>query len=181
MDEPKAFISENHKWRPSKRSQLVVFTVIAVIIIGGGLWYSIMRLNQNKQFNTAMSQVKSDENNSNYVQALETSQSVISDASSKQQKDQLYTQLATAEVNLDNFSQAITYYQTKHQIDPNTDSMDAQILGDLYQQNGQNQQAVVQYKLAIAYLKTKKPTTSKGYGGNEVQSLNAEIKYLESK
>lgn len=181
MDEPKAFISESQKWRPTKKLQLVAAIVLVALILVGGIWFGISRKTQDNKFNAAMKVASADENNGNFVGVLEKAQSVVVDAHNKQQKDQLYSLLAISSANLGDTAQAIQYYQQKHEIDPSTEAADSMTLGTLYQQNGEKKQAIAQYKLAISYIKTHESSQKHGYADVDAESIEASIQSLEGK
>jgi tetratricopeptide (TPR) repeat protein len=183
MDESNVFVSAAQKrWRPSKRSLLVASVILVVIVLGGGTGlYLIHRSDEAKAFNSALSVAS--ENTNNYAQKVSRLQSVIGDAHTKQQKIELYGQLALAASNAGDTKLAEHYYEVRHELDPSTIGPDAAILASMYQFSGQRQQAIAQYNLSIQYLKTQqsqqKNPREAAYIGGEVISENEDLSAME--
>lgn len=79
-------------------------------------------------------------------------QSVSGLAKTTSQKVTLYGALAQAYETNGNPRKALYYYQLKDQLDPSAAGADAENEADIYQQLGENSQAIAAYKRDIAYI-----------------------------
>lgn len=112
-----------------------------------------------------------------YVDAYNTLKSVENQAVTKSQKLALYSELAAAAANVDKIQEAVDYLKLKHELDPSNAPADAQMMAQLYERLGQQQDALAQYKLALEYYQSLPDSDD---NKATVTGLKAVIEALES-
>ncbi|HEX3568637.1 MAG TPA: hypothetical protein VHT70_03080 [Candidatus Saccharimonadales bacterium] len=112
-----------------------------------------------------------------YQQAVVTLKNVLPKVTSKDDKVIVYDELASSYTSLGDVDDALHYYQLKHQLAPNTEGIDAYLVGTLYDRKNDKKNALDQYSKALTYYKTLKQTSQMK---NQIQSLQAQIKELEA-
>lgn len=143
--------------------------VVIVLLVTGVFVYhhydqKVRAERQLTDFNTAVHTAQTNLNANNNRQAIETLNSVTNDAHSASQKTTLYTDLATASANEEEYNQAIAYIKQLNQLVPSTIQSDAYMLAMYYQDLGNKTEAISYYKAAVAYAQQthQAPTSSSG-------------------
>ncbi len=146
------------------------------------MWYTA-RTNAKKQKESAYSNVIKEfgaqTHDGNYDKALKGLQSAIGQAQTKEQKVELYGYLASAAMNAGDGVKALHYYDIRHGLDPNTAKQDGLPLGSYYHRLGNKEEALKQYKMALAYYSSL-PQDSFNTGNNIVLDLQSKIEILEA-
>lgn len=110
-----------------------------------------------------------------YQQAVVTLKNILPKVNSNGDKVIVYDELASSYTSIGDINNALQYYQLKHQLAPDTEGVDAYLVGSLYDRKGDKKNAIDQYNKALAYYKTQKQTNQMK---NQIQSLQAQIKEL---
>lgn len=111
-----------------------------------------------------------------YSDAYHTLKSVENQTATKSQKLALYSELAAAAANVDKIEEAVGYLKLRHELDPSTAPADAQMMAQLYERLGRQQDALAQYKLALEYYQSL-PDSDENQA--TVMGLKAVIEELE--
>ena len=90
-----------------------------------------------------------------YEAELGALQSVIHTVKSKEEKIELYNDLAAAATSAGEVEEAIRYYNSKHELDPGTSARDGYLLGVLYERTDNATAALAQYEAYLAYLQAQ--------------------------
>jgi tetratricopeptide (TPR) repeat protein len=128
--------------------------VVTVTLIVGGVvfWqHHSQRAKQATQVNDLITQSQVAYNAGDYTNSLNLLHGAAAKATGNKQKSQVYQLEAQAAAGVGKYADAVHYYQLKHQVDPGSANADAYTLGSLYQQLGQNDNALAQYKKALVY------------------------------
>ncbi len=155
---------------------LGIAAVFVVALVGGGVhWHNHAVTTQHtKQVNAAIAQSTDAYNRGDDVNAINLLGGMAALATSGKQKAQVYQGQAQAALGANKLADALHYYDLKHQADPSTAKPDAYAIGTIYERLGKKDQALAEYKIALAYAKIQH-----GQTGNDAAAIQASIDELE--
>jgi tetratricopeptide (TPR) repeat protein len=167
------------RWRWFARRS-VILPIVAVLLVGLCTWifFQVKESNDKKTSNLQSAIDASDAafQTGDYNKQLNALKGATDDAKTKKEKVDLYSNLAAAAANAGKMDEAVSYLEKKHEIDPSSVKEDAYLVGSYYESIGQNDKALQQYKIALAYKESlPKNTVNTG----DIQSLKARIQSLE--
>ncbi len=155
-------VFDNPKWRPSKRLLLTVIggvVVVVAVITYAIIWHQHSQ--KTKNYNAVTKLASNDSLSGNFNQALMEYESAVKYASTKDQKEKVYSGAVQSAINSGDTNTAQHYYNLESQLDPAFAGQDAFAMATVYQLNGQKQQSIAQYKVSIRYLQGLLSKTSK--------------------
>lgn len=164
-------------WSTKKR---VVIVLIILLVLGAGLWLFFATQGNNEDSGNPTqnaldtADIMTDEGN--YDQALQTLKDAEKSATTNDEKIRVLNDLAAAAANAGQIEDALSYYQQKHQLDPDSSQSDGYLVGELYERLGQTQQAIESYKVYLAYLKG---LLTDEFSEARIASMTARIQALE--
>lgn len=130
---------------------------MAVIIAGFVAWhYWSARQSQTKHVDLVIAQSEAAYDKGDFVNALNLVRNMDTQATSKKQKAHVYQAAALAAASANQLSDAVHFFELRHQTDPNTIDADAYTLANIYARMGDNQKAIAQYKIALKYAQEHK-------------------------
>jgi tetratricopeptide (TPR) repeat protein len=160
----------------AKRRALVFGVALAVLIIA-----IIVYLLVNKQPSADVEQTRrtaqTASDSGDYDKAFSDLKKIQNQATTKQQKINLYGDLAAAAANAGEVGEALRYYGLKHDLDPGSRGPDAYLMATLYERSGDVPEAIAQYNLALEYLNTQ-PNTAETTA--EIEGIKAILQELEA-
>ena len=163
-----------------KKIVLIIVAILVLLAIGGGAWWWFAVQNKPQtpaeKVNTGLQQSQDAYSKGDYTGALIAVNDLDKQAASNSEKAQVYQAAAQAAQGAGQLDQAAQYYQQKHQADPTTTDADAYNLGVIYMQLGQNDKALEQFKIALAYAQGH-PSQY----GSDAPGIQATIDQLEGK
>ena len=133
--------------------------VIAIFILAVGIPVVVALALSSKPKNSpvvdkAIQQAQTSTTSGDYNDAYNKLKATESQAVTKQQKSAFYIQMAASAANIGKITEAINYLKLRHQLDPSTAKMDAEMMGSLYERTDDKADAVAQYKLALEYYQS---------------------------
>lgn len=160
------------------RNLTILLVVLAAVVIGGILYWQhhSTKARQTAKVNAAIAQSSAAYNKGEYVNALNIVSNMAAQATSGKQKAMVYQMQAQAANSATKYADAARYYELKHLADPSSVKYDAYTLGVLYERLGQNDKALLQYKLALTYAKARHSQY-----GSDAPAVQAAIDNLEHK
>ncbi|HSD56398.1 MAG TPA: hypothetical protein VLA92_04575 [Candidatus Saccharimonadales bacterium] len=183
MDDNEPHIGTDDKatawWRWFARRS-VLLPVAAILLVGLCAWVFLqVKSSNDKKADNLQSAINASDaafQTGDYNKQLDSLKSATDDAKTKEQKVSLYSNLAAAAANAGKMDEAVAYLEKKHEVDPSSTKEDAYLIGSYYESIGQNDKALEQYKIALAY-KQDQPKNAVNTG--DIQSLKARIESLE--
>jgi tetratricopeptide (TPR) repeat protein len=175
MDE-KAYVGSDRpkKWAIGRPVVAAVIAVLLITAILGGLYFwhkepsaSVKHLSQTAQ--EYMQQ-------GDYQKAYDTLKQQENKTGNKAQQLAVYDGLAQAATAQGKITDALHYYDLKHQLDPSTVGQDAYIVGTLYERSNNKQKAIEQFNLALNFYKSQKESVS---SQQNIAAVQGELTALE--
>ena len=166
---------------------LVTVALLLILIAGAVGGYKLYESHQaannaaKKQqaaFNSVLATAQTYANKGNFQAEFITLQDEIGKTKTKTQELTLYGELAPTALNVNEYSQAISYYKIRHELDPSTVQADADTLGQCYLDIGDKADALAQYKIALAYYKAQPQTPTLAANGT-IPFIQAQVDNLE--
>lgn len=111
-----------------------------------------------------------------YAQALDALEQAKSQAKDAGQKIQLLNSLAAAAANAGKLSEALNYYEQKHQLDPASTAADGYLVGELYERLGETQKAIEQFERYLEHVKANPPEET---GQAMIESIEIRIQQMK--
>jgi len=108
--------------------------------------------------------------------ALADLNGIAQQATKKSDKLAVYDQLASIYASKGDNTNAVKYYDLKHQLDPASAKKDANVLGSIYEQMGDKQKAIEQYQIALQYLKSLPNASARKM---DINTLQGQIQSLQ--
>lgn len=164
------------KW--STKTRILVGSLVAAVVLlaGVGLFFALRDDADNKVVTDALTVANEKTMAGDYDQALAGLKQAESQAKDTPQKVQLLTGLAAAAANAGQLSEALEYYDQKHQLDPTAAASDGYLVGELYERLGDTQKAIEQFESYLAYI-TANPTEETGEA--RIKSMTARIQQMK--
>ena len=163
-------------WRERRPMVLAVFILVVGIPVVVALAVS-SKPKQSPVVSKAILQAQKSTSNGDYTDAYNKLKATESLAVTKQQKADFYAQMAAAASNIGKITEAINYLKLRHQIDPSTAKMDAEMMGSLYERAADKADAVAQYKLALEYYQSLPSNIN---NSSTIEGLKSRIADLEA-
>jgi tetratricopeptide (TPR) repeat protein len=152
----------------------VAVLVVIAVIVTVGILLSRGDTKQKTALQTARDKADTAMSVGNYDASLQTLQQAESKAHTKQQKLDLYADLAAAAGSAGKMDQALHYFDLRHQLDAATAKQDAYLMGSYYERTGDTAKAIAQYQIALGYKKSLG-----GDNTGDIASLQARIDDLK--
>lgn len=172
--------SNNGAWWRKVTRLTVVIPVIAVLTVTAGVlvFLNMRSTTDNKEtaYDAAVKAADAAWATGDYEKSLSQLENVTGDAKTKDQKVELYTNLASAAASSGDIAKALGYLQKKHEADPGTAKADAYIEATYYERLGDNKKAIEKYKMALEYVKKSDESTARNM---DISGLQERITYLE--
>jgi tetratricopeptide (TPR) repeat protein len=164
------------KW--STKTRILVGALVAAIVLlaGSGLFFMLRNDADENSVSTALTLADEKTMAGDYDQALAALKQAESQAKDTEQKIQLLNSLAAAAANAGQLSEALDYYNQKHQLDPASIDSDGYLVGELYERLSDTQKAVEQFELYLDYLKANPPEEN---GQASIESMEIRIQQLK--
>jgi len=164
------------KW--STKTRIIVGALVAAVILlaGIGLFFILRNDTDENSVSTALTLADEKTMAGDYDQALAALKQAESQAKDAEQKIQLLNSLAAAAANAGQLSEALDYYNQKHQLDPASVDSDGYLVGELYERLGDTQKAVEQFELYLGYLKASPPEEN---GQASIEGMEIRIQQLK--
>lgn len=165
------------KWFTRNRL-LAACAVIAVFLVAGLSLLYVARDDgeQDDVVDNALSFAEEQTDAGNYDQALDALRQSLEKAQSTEEKLRVLGSLAAAAANAGKLSEAIGYYEQKHQLDPSDAASDGLLVGELYERLGETELAIQQFETYVGYI-TSNPTSENAEA--RINSLKARIEQLK--
>lgn len=181
MDDNTAHIGTGEsesKWRRfTQRSVLI--PVIAVLLVAIGVWvFFAMKSGNDTKQTKLQSAIKASDaafETGDYQKSLEELKGAVDQARTKDEKVDLYSNLAAAAASSGDMGQAVRYLEEKHKIAPDTASQDAYLLGSYYERIEDNAKALEYYRQALEYLEKNRSQDN----DVKAEGIKARIEALE--
>jgi tetratricopeptide (TPR) repeat protein len=157
---------------------VIAVVVLAALVIGGVVFWQHhnAKSKESAKVDAAIADSQAAYSKADYTNALNLVGGMAEKATSSKQKAQVYQMQAQAATGAGKLAEAARFYELKHLADPSTAKADAYTLGNIYQRLGQNDRALLQYRLALEYAKGQKSQYT-----SDAPAIQASIDELENK
>lgn len=182
MDDKTVYSGVGNKgawWRKITRLTVVIPVVAVLSVVAGVLVFLNMRSttsNNETAYEAAVKAADAAWSTGDYEKSLSQLENVTGDAKTKEQKVELYTNLASAAASSGDIAKALEYLGKKHEAYPSTANADAYIEGTYYERMGDTKKAIEKYKIALEYVKKSDESTARNM---DISGLKERITYLE--
>ncbi|HSX34899.1 MAG TPA: hypothetical protein VLF62_04615 [Candidatus Saccharimonadales bacterium] len=148
----------------------------AVLIIVGlvGWHYWSAHKDKASKVDMAIAQSEAAYDKGDFVNALNIVRNMDTQATSKKQKAHVYQAAALAAAGANQLTDAVHFYELRHQVDAGSINGDAYTLANIYQRLGDNQKAIAQYQIALKYAQGHKSQY-----GSDATAIQATIDELQ--
>jgi tetratricopeptide (TPR) repeat protein len=155
MDEKAYLGAVRPKWWAGRKPVIVIIVMILVAgAVGFYVWHGKSSTNNKQATQNAQQAAKQYMQRGDYQKAYDALKAQNGKAGSKAQQLAIYDGLAAAAASQGKLTDALHYYQLKHQLAPDTAQQDAYAMASLYERANDSKNAIAQFNIAITYYKT---------------------------
>lgn len=157
----------------------LVTTLVVLLLLAAGLWLFFATQDGDEDsgnIQSSLSTANDLTDKGDYDQALKTLKDAEKDAKTDADKILILNDLAAAAANAGRLEEALSYYQQKHQLDPDSAASDGYLVGELHERLGQNPQALESFQAYLEYLKAQ---STDEFSEARIASMTERIRALE--